>query len=111
MMTASSYLFDDLVGSKYSASRASCHWMLNPYVFCAITSGSGFQATSRLYRPARSSLHQTSAVAKAAPFLQHTWLRVRMKSSETRAILLLIADVSEHLWPGPRLTTPRKSVS
>jgi hypothetical protein len=97
MKTASSCLCGDLVwASKFAASTASCHWMLNPYVFCAITSGSGFQATSRLYRPARSSLHQTSAVAKAAPFLQHTWLRVRMKSSETRAILLLIADVLEH---------------
>jgi hypothetical protein len=37
-----------------------------------------------------------------APCLHHMSLRLLTKSSETRAILLLIADVLEHLWPGRR---------
>jgi hypothetical protein len=44
MMTASSCLCGDLVW----ASRASCYWMLNPPVFCAITPGSVFRAKSAL---------------------------------------------------------------
>lgn len=70
-MTASSCLFDDLLWSKFAASRASYHWKLNPHVFCAITPRSVFQ-TSRLYRPARNSLRQTSAVtAQLLSFTTH----------------------------------------
>jgi len=72
MKTASSCLFGDLVpASKFAASRASYHWMLDPHAFCAIAPGSASQA-SRPCRPARNSLHQTSAVtAQLLSFTTH----------------------------------------
>jgi hypothetical protein len=72
--------------------------MPNPYEFCATACGSAFLA-SELVEPSEI-LPQSSAVADEAPCLHHTSLRPRAKSSEIRAILLLIANVSGHLWPG-----------
>jgi hypothetical protein len=101
MTIASSCLFGDLVwASKFPASRARCHWMLNPQVFCAIKAGSGFQTKQAL-----STCAQFVASNKrgqgTAPFLHHTWLRVWTKSSETRAILLLVLPDLEHLPAEP----------
>jgi hypothetical protein len=96
---------DHACGVAIRCSNRGVVAMLNPYEFCATTWGSAFLA-SELFDCAKFVASMQRG-GDEAPCLHHTSLRLRAKSSKTRAILLLIADVSEHLWPGWLTCTAR----